>query len=83
MKYLKENGYRSRYVSLAQDAKAHSDDEQDPSTGCWYIKTKPERSIYANRFYRTLDERMKMANRLRAVRTNIETRVLPPSPQPE
>ncbi|KAJ2911517.1 hypothetical protein MD484_g8895, partial [Candolleomyces efflorescens] len=68
-KFLELNGYPQRYLSLA-NAKATSDDEKDPDgtivngRPVFFIKTRPERSVEATRFFRILDAKREREARL-------------------
>ncbi|KNZ52065.1 hypothetical protein VP01_3706g2, partial [Puccinia sorghi] len=69
-----------RYQRMISDVNAHSDDEYNPSKGCYYIKTLKFRSENATRFFRRLDAAMLVSDELEQKRVQRRKRI--PSPRP-
>ncbi|MBW0504895.1 hypothetical protein O181_044610 [Austropuccinia psidii MF-1] len=63
-KFAVGSNFPQRYLKVLNDVNAHSDDEFDEKLELFTIKKLPYRSESANSFFRSLDLKMKQANKL-------------------
>ncbi|KAA1137529.1 hypothetical protein PGTUg99_011743 [Puccinia graminis f. sp. tritici] len=80
--YAVTNKLPERYLKIINNTSAHSDDEFDPQSNVFVIKTLKYRSNNANIFFRRLDVEMLKADQLAGKQGRKRVRKLPKVPVP-
>ncbi|MBW0473735.1 hypothetical protein O181_013450 [Austropuccinia psidii MF-1] len=70
-------GFPQRYLKILSNTEAHSDDELDPQTNKYMIKTLECRSEKANQFFRRVDEEIEKADNAQKKRPQRRQRHIP------